>query len=240
MDNMRPTDPWTPLQGAVASKDAVTVRALPWRAVAKGLLLGLCLFSAWPAAATQEYMLPTLFDVTGVAANDVLNIRAAPNASAAIIGTLSPQARDIEVVGYDETGRWARVNSGEQSGWAALRFLAYQADVWTPGTLPPSLHCLGNEPFWSFRPRGNRVVFSTPESPESAMSIEQVVTTGMFRDPRRSMIAQGETLRMTAVMVPIACSDGMSDRAYGLDVTVILEGRGEPQMLTGCCSIAPR
>lgn len=44
---------------------------------------------------------------------------------------------------------------------------------------------------------------------------------------------------MTAVMVPMACSDGMSDRSYGLDVTVILEGRGEPQMLTGCCSIAP-
>ena len=39
-----------------------------------------------------------MFDVTGVAANDVLNIRAAPDASAEIIGTLSPNARDIEVV----------------------------------------------------------------------------------------------------------------------------------------------
>ena len=240
MDNIRPTDRRTALQGTVASKNAVTVRALPWLASAKGLLLGLWLFSAWPAAATQEYTLPTLFDVTGVAANDVLNIRATPNASAAIIGTLSPQARDIEVVGYDETGRWARVNVGEQGGWAALRFLAYQVDVWTQGTLPPTLHCLGNEPFWSLRPRGSRVVFSTPETPESAMRIEQIVTTGMFRDPRRSVTAQGETLRITAVMVPMACSDGMSDRAYGLDVTVILEGRGEPQMLTGCCTIAPR
>ena len=228
------------LQGTAASKDAVTIRAFLRLAAAKGLVLGLFLFSAWPAAATQEYVLPTLFDVTGVAANDVLNIRAAPNASAAIIGTLSPDARDIEVVGYDETGRWARINTGESSGWAALRFLAYQVDVWNPGTLPPTLHCLGNEPFWSFRPRGERVVFSTPEAQESAMSIEQVVTTGMFRDPRRSVSAQGETSRITAVMVPVACSDGMSDRAYGLDVTVILEGRGEPQMLTGCCSVAPR
>jgi len=217
-----------------------TVKCFPGLAAAKGLLLGAFLVAASPAAATQEYILPTLFDVTGVAANDVLNIRSAPNASAAIVGTLSPQARDVEVVGYDATGRWARINTGEQSGWAALRFLAYQVDIWTPGTLPPTLHCLGNEPFWSFRPRGDLVVFSTPEVPEIVMQLEQVLTTGLFRDPRRSVSAQGESRRMTAVIVPMACSDGMSDRAYGLDVTVILEGRGEPQMLTGCCSIAPR
>ena len=220
--------------------DPSTFSFFPRLAVAKGLVLGLFLVVASPAAATQEYILPTLFDVTGVAANDVLNIRAAPNASATIIGTLSPRARDIEVVGYDETGRWARINTGERSGWAALRYLAYQVDVWTPGTLPPTLHCLGNEPFWSFRPRGDNVVFSTPDAPKGVMRIEQVLATGVFRDPRRSVTAQGENGRMTAVMVPMACSDGMSDRSYGLDVTVILEGRGEPQMLTGCCSIAPR
>ena len=220
--------------------DPATVRFFPIFAAAKGLALGIFLFAASPATATQEYILPTLFDVTGVAANDVLNIRAAPDASAEIIGTLSPNARDIEVVGYDETGRWARINTGERSGWAALRYLAYQVDVWTPGTLPPTLHCLGNEPFWSFRPMGDNVMFSTPDAPESMMRIEQVLATGMFRDPRRLVTAQGESLRMTAVMVPMACSDGMSDRSYGLDVTVILEGRGEPQMLTGCCSIAPR
>lgn len=220
--------------------DPATVRFFPIFAAAKGLALGIFLFAASPATATQEYILPTLFDVTGVAANDVLNIRAAPDASAEVIGKLSPNARDIEVVGYDETGRWARINTDERSGWAALRYLAYQVDVWTPGTLPPTLHCLGNEPFWSFRPTDENMVFSTPDAPDSMMRIEQVLATGMFRDPRRSVTAQGDNLRMTAVMVPMACSDGMSDRSYGLDVTVILEGRGEPQMLTGCCSIAPR
>jgi uncharacterized membrane protein len=193
-----------------------------------------------PAAATQEYTLPTLFDVTGVAPDDVLNIREAPNASAAIIGTLSPDARDVEVVGYDASGRWARINTGERSGWAALRYLAYQVDVWTLGTLPPTLLCLGTEPFWSFRPVGDRVVFSTPDKPEVRMSIEAVLTTGRFRDPRRSVSAEGGTRRLSAVMVPMACSDGMSDRTYGLDVTVILEERGQAQMLTGCCTIAPR
>ncbi len=217
-----------------------TVRICTTFAPKTALVLVCFLVTAVPAAATQEYTLPSLFDVTGVAANDVLNVRAAPNAGAAIISTLSPQTRDIEVVGYDETGQWARINTGERSGWVALRYLAYQTDVWTPGTLPPTLRCLGNEPFWSFRPSGDNIVFSTPEQPESVMRIEQVLATGVFRDPRRSVSAQGEIGRLTAVMIPMACSDGMSDRSYGLDVTVILARGGEPQMLTGCCSIATR
>lgn len=221
-------------------EDPAPGRTIPGLSALKGLTLGLCLLAAWPAAATQEYILPTLFDVTGVAASDVLNIREAPNAGAPIVGTLDPDARDIEVVGYDETGRWARINTGERSGWAALRYLAYQVDVWTPGTLPPTLHCLGTEPFWSYRPRGDTVVFSTPDAPERVMQIEKVLSTGIFRDPRRSVSAQNDSHRMTAVMVPMECSDGMSDRMYGLDVTIILEGPGEPEMLTGCCSIAPR
>lgn len=220
--------------------DRATVGLLTRVATAKRLVLGFLLLAAWPASATQEYILPTLFDVAGVAANDVLNIRAAPDASSEIIGSLAPDARDIEVVGYDDTGRWARINTDGRSGWAALRYLAYQTDVWTSGALPPTLHCLGTEPFWSFRPEGDDIVFSTPEAPESDMSIEQVLSTGVFRDPRRSILAESDSRRMSAVMVPMACSDGMSDRSYGLDVTVILEERGEPQMLTGCCSIAPK
>jgi uncharacterized membrane protein len=229
------------LPQAVACEDAVSLRSAPRRAALKGLMLGLLLLSAAvPAAATQEYILPTLFDVVDVAANDVLNIRDAPNARAAIVGQLAPDARDIEVVGYDPTGQWAQINIGAQSGWTALRYLAYQVDVWQPGSVPPTLHCHGNEPFWSIEPRGDVVAFSTPEVSETVMPIGQVLTTGLFRDPRRSILAEGDGQRMTAVIVPIACSDGMSDRAYGLDVTVLLMGRGAPQMLTGCCSIAPR
>ncbi|MDT8854679.1 hypothetical protein RNZ50_06460 [Paracoccaceae bacterium Fryx2] len=65
---------------------------------ARGPLLVLLFGAASPASATPEYILPTLFDVTGVAARDVPDIRLAPDASAAIIGTIPPQTRDIEVV----------------------------------------------------------------------------------------------------------------------------------------------
>jgi uncharacterized membrane protein len=217
-----------------------TPRATPagqagWRVAAVMALL----IAAAPASATPEYTLPTLFSVTGVAVDDVLNIRAAPSSSAPIIGELSPRARNIEVVGYDASGQWARVNTGETSGWAALRFLAYQTDVWKPGALPPTLHCLGTEPFWSLGRVGGAVMFATPDQPDTEIRIDQVLTTGRYGDPRRTVVGQGVGQELTAVMVPMECSDGMSDRAYGLDVTLILQGGGAPRMLTGCCSIAP-
>jgi uncharacterized membrane protein len=212
-----------------------------WRRDLAALVLaGLLAGAGGPATATQEYILPTLFDVTGVAANDVLNIRAAPDANASIIGHLAPDARAVEVVAHDATGRWAQVNAGEQSGWVALRYLAYRVDVWGEDTLPPSLHCLGTEPFWSLRMQGDALVLSTPDAPERVMQADGVLSSGVFRDPRRAVSAVDSAGGLTAVIVPMACSDGMSDRAYGLDATLILDGGGAQRMLTGCCTLAPR
>ena len=40
-----------------------------------------------------------------------------------------------------------------------------------------------------------------------------------------------------------SCSDGMSDREYGLSVDMFLSGSDDPEdmgLYSGCCSIAPR
>jgi hypothetical protein len=87
------------------------------------LSLILALLVAMPAAAQD---LPALFRVTGVAANDVLNIRAEPSARAAIIGSFRPDAGGIEVVALSADGRWGLVNSGEQAGWSSMRYLMHQ------------------------------------------------------------------------------------------------------------------
>ena len=204
-----------------------------------GLVLALALLAAWPAQATQEYILPTLFDVAGVEASDVLNIRAAPSADAEIIGALAHDARGIEVVAHDRTGRWGRVNTDERSGWVALRYLAYRTDVWQEGSLPPSLHCLGTEPFWALDIAEKAVTFSTPGPSEQRLKLESVLGTGVFRHPHRALIATAPARRLTAVIAPAACSDGMSDRAYGLRASLVLEGEGAPELLTGCCSVSP-
>lgn len=187
---------------------------------------------AGPAFATQEYILPTLFDVTGVASNDVLNIRQSPNASSEIIGTLPHDTTEIEVV--TEQKGWAQVNTGEQSGWVSSRFLAYRTDVWEEGKLPAGFSCYGTEPFWNLKPEGDELVLSTPERNRDARKIQAVLDTGVFRHPMRAIVAEA----MTVTAAPELCSDGMSDRIYGLNAHVILQGE-TPRMLSGCCSIQP-
>ncbi|MBM9593010.1 COG3650 family protein [Roseitranquillus sediminis] len=204
----------------------------------KLILAALALLTAGPAGATQEYVLPTLFSVTGVAADDVLNVRAKPSASAETISSFAPDRQDIEVVAHDASGGWAQVNVDGRSGWVSLRYLAYQVGVWDEGRLPRTFHCVGTEPFWSLTLDDGDVVYATPEVPKRRYRLDAVLASGVFRDPRRALVARGQDGRLTASVTTAACSDGMSDRVYGLDVSLIREN-GAPELLRGCCSIAP-
>jgi uncharacterized membrane protein len=193
----------------------------------------LTLALAGPAAATQEYILPTLFDVAGVASDDVLNIRAEPTASSPVIGTLAPDAQRIEVV--EERRGWARINTAEGTGWVSMRFLNYRTDVWEPGKLPPAFCCLGTEPFWDAKVEGGDMVLRTPEDQAGdRRGVQAVLDSGIFRDPARVVVAQD----MTLFSHPQICSDGMSDRLFGLAATLVLHG-DQPRLLSGCCTIQP-
>lgn len=195
----------------------------------RALILSLALLAA-PAHATPEYQLPGLFDVTGVAADDVLNLRARPDARATIIGSLPPDARNIEVV--DEAKGWARVNAAEASGWVSMRFLSYHPDIWRDD-LPASLGCFGTEPFWSVQQSRAGLLFSTPEE-QRDFAPAQVLRSANSTAPQRAIIAGDLTL----VITPGQCSDGMSDRAFGLQALAILGG-DVPRLLSGCCSVQP-
>jgi len=199
------------------------------------LALLILLTLAQPAAATQEYILPTLFDVTGVRPTSVLNIRSGPGTGFAVIGRLPPDTTGIEVVAHDASGQWGQINTGERSAWVSLAYLAYRTDVWEPGALPEGFACFGTEPFWSLRAD----TFSTPEAPGQPLEMTAILDTGVFRDPRRALVASSGGRRYTAAVTPQACSDGMSDRAFGLGVMVVVEDGAAPGLLTGCCSIAP-
>lgn len=183
-----------------------------------------------PAAATPEYILPTLFDVAGVAADDVLNIRERPDATAPIIGTLAPDATGVEIV--DERRGWGQVNVDERAGWVSMRYLTYRTDIWEYDRLPPNLRCIGTEPFWNIAVDGDRLIFNTPEERDVSHPIRAVRGAQGFRDPTRAIIADGVTL----VAVPQICSDGMSDRVFGLRALVV--GTDEPRLMSGCCSVA--
>ena len=109
-------------------------------------LIALLLFCLPALALAQTY--PALHDVTGVAADDTLNIRSGPGASAEKIGELAHDARDIEIM-----PRRGRLGSPQQraSAPAGCRcaYLARQEEG--DYALNRELSCFGTEPFWSLR-----------------------------------------------------------------------------------------
>ncbi len=205
------------------------------------LLIGLAL-TAPVAAVAQENaqgFLPNLFDVTVVETWDTLNVRESPHGQAKVIATLPATATGIELIGRDASGKWGKINSGEQSGWVALRFLKQQAGVWQQEAVPQSLSCSGTEPFWSLKAAKSGMVYAEPDQPDRALALRKVMDRGIPGEPTRGLIAADDKGRVTAFMRPEQCSDGMSDRSFALAVSVILDGAEMPsRMLTGCCSIA--
>ncbi|MDF3349833.1 SH3 domain-containing protein [Sulfitobacter sp. KE34] len=198
------------------------------------LALFLCLW-ALPVWATQDAW-PALHDVSGVAADDVLNIREAPSASAPIIGSFAPDTQNIEVIRPDDHHGWGLVNTGEGSGWVSLRFLIRQAGQWA-GAMPPVAHCDGTEPFWSFEVTGEALSYDAMAGGARDYRITQSGPAQGRRDSFH-MIAEGPQGAAIATLTARACSDGMSDRAYGLAVNFLLQGNDGWQHQTGCCSLS--
>lgn len=179
--------------------------------------------------------LPALYHVQGVAADDVLNIRAEPTTSAPIIGTLAPDARGIEVVARNAAGTWGQVNTGEQSGWVSLRFMARSGVHIDHYNLPVGLRCFGTEPFWSLENTGGAWAYRTPEASRDGLEIWIAQDTGIAEDLRRMVLFNGMGGPATAFIHPAECNDGMSDRAYGLAIGVMLSPSA--LLLSGCCSL---
>jgi N-acetylmuramoyl-L-alanine amidase len=64
----------------------------------------------------------TLYKVTNVAADDVLNIRSGPNADLTIVGTIPPDGRGVRIIGAC-TGQWCQVDYSGTQGWVNRHFL---------------------------------------------------------------------------------------------------------------------
>lgn len=66
--------------------------------------------------------------VVGVAADDVLNVRAAPDPSASVVAELDPLADGLTATGHNrqvEDGAiWAEIDTGEASGWVNTAYVA--------------------------------------------------------------------------------------------------------------------
>ena len=199
------------------------------------LLAALLIWIAGSAAA--ELTFPALYKVYGVAEGDVLNVRQEPNAQAPIIGALTPDARNVEVVRANPAGTWGLVNTGERSGWVSLRYMRLQ---YRGSTLDfrNVRSCFGTEPFWRilFKDRTNGVFDSPKETFNLGLSPPAATV-----DPNYDGAIMGQSSNGQILVVLIdrrACGDGMSDRSYGFHTDVLISGT-KTDRLTGCCTIAP-
>lgn len=199
------------------------------------LAVALLLCLAVPAFATQDRW-PALFDVTGVAGDDVLNIRTGPDPASERIGSYAPSARDIEVIAPNERQTWGMVNVDGRVGWVSLRYLQRQPGQWL-GAPIGNVRCVGTEPFWSLTRRGDAVTWSTPEG-EADGSVTVTLDTIARRTTRGFVYAMAGD-RGHVILELAACSDGMSDRAFGISAAVTRNLDGAPELFAGCCSLQP-
>jgi len=203
------------------------------RALAVLLVLG-----AAPVAAQD---LPAPHDVVGVAANDQLNIRAEPSASAAILGSFPPGTDGVEVTALSADGRWGRVNLEERSGWVAMRYMVRQPGPgWSDLALP--LACFGTEPFWSlnFNPGEGVLNFNRMGEAQLGLWVNWAAPVSGRRG-QVGLAIEGPARTGFLTLTGQDCSDGMSDRAYGIGVGLFLNGTGsstvEATGWSGCCSL---
>lgn len=197
------------------------------------ILLALCGAPAW--ATTDAW--PALHDVVGVAADDVLNIRAEPSARSMIIGTLPHDAEGIEVIRPDDSFEWGLVNAGERTGWISLTYAVPQHGQWY-GQIPAVQSCFGTEPFWSLDLSGEMPTYSEPGLEES-LALGTAVMSRNRRD-RAAFLFTGANGQAQLVVTYAACGDGMSDRAYGLTADFLRPAEGGADLVSGCCSLAGR
>lgn len=200
------------------------------------LTLFLVFFGQTLAAQVHDY--PALYRVTGVAATDVLNVRAGPGANHQIIGSFAPNQTNVEVVGTTEDHRWGRVIIGETSGWSSMRYLTRTGPDWNAG-LPTPLYCFGTEPFWSYERLigGGNLNSVTMAAPVPFAELWSGPAAG--RGPQTfGMVMDSGNSTMTAFIRRGICSDGMSDRDYGIIAYFLRSGPGGSELLEGCCTLS--
>ena len=181
----------------------------------------------------QAQVFPDAYIVTGVASDDVLNIRAEPDASSDIVGELGPYTINIEVLGVSEDARWGQISTGEGNGWVAMRYLEASNHT-AAGEFPRPMSCFGTEPFWALNmlPRGDAYQMMGEENRDLTPVTEVVAYQGYA-----AVFEEGPALTRTLMITRGWCSDWMSDREYGWQATLLNQTPEGNSLQYGCCTL---
>jgi uncharacterized membrane protein len=116
-----------------------------------------------------------------------------------------------------------------------MRYLERQVpDLWVQGRLP--MRCMGTEPFWTmvfFLPTNRSEFIAPDDSFEVRTDAPYLPSTA--HPPTLALAFDGARQGFAVIRQGI-CSDGMSDRIYGLESQIYW--RGDAAGLSGCCTLA--
>jgi uncharacterized membrane protein len=199
------------------------------------------IFLVWGGVASASD-LPTLYAVIGIPNDQVLAIQSAPAEESETLAAFRFNASGVEVVNFSKDGAWGQVNLAETSGWVLMKHLTpFPADTATRMT------CFGNEPFWTLELGPETTgTWKTPDS-DGMVSFKKAdsgrIASGEIRMTEASVLS-GAHVPFEATITPQICSDGMSDRVFGLSTEILLKGYSGfaspdgDQTRSGCCSIS--
>jgi uncharacterized membrane protein len=181
------------------------------------------------------YAIQDYYAVIGVASDDTLNVRMAPDSGAAIVGTLSHDASPVEII-RTENG-WGMFPVGEYSGWVSMQFLRPIDQPMIGDTkVPEGLRCVGTEPFWSATLNTN----GASASHQNWQEDRAYQLTGAARSENSFMTSLIMLEDGFAFITPGQCFDGMSDAEFGWNGYFALGGSDRTSVLHGCCALPVR
>jgi len=133
--------------------------------------------------------------VMGVAHDDVLNLRAAPGASQAILAGIPPLYSDLTALGETRqlTGSmWIQVEYEDQRGWVNLRFIAYLGD--TTDVTADVISNLGERPVAETMLGLGLIVAETfvSEEPRSDLVVSVAPTVGDLGEVTYDVVGLGD------------------------------------------------
>ena len=181
---------------------------------------------------------PRVYEVTGLSATDVLNVRSRPSTVSEDVGDLLLGASPVEVLDKDSSGRWGRILLRGSDAWVSMRYLSPIQMPRVEGTgLPSGLRCTGTEPFWSLE-------LSAPDSLRMLVADESTTATLAAASSSINslgfpvaLLARAQATELTAIVRPARCSDGMSDQTYGWSVDLLRRDGDTLMLLSGCCRL---
>ncbi|MCF2906087.1 SH3 domain-containing protein [Octadecabacter sp. CECT 8868] len=178
---------------------------------------------------------PALYDVTGVASDDTLNVRTEPSTDGEILGLFAPHQTGIEVIRLSEDRRWAQVNVNGMAGWASTQFLTLSQDY---SYLPTAhLNCFGTEPFWSLdKPATGNMTSSILGDRFETWQPSLSARSANMQDRFSVIGSWGEDVMVLRLEREI-CTDGMSDQLFSISADFIRLNAEDLGHLSGCCTI---